>query len=1299
MAKTTYDDLLKDDNFLRDAYKALTGMGYNVSKKRGDILDSFLQKRRYFDVNIASTITQGDNIKDLSEENKLNLRNALDKTDELPPIFKKGSAPKWRAIRDYALAGVSDPTNLISIITGAFTLGTSTSVIFGAKEAAKQGIKNRLKAKANALVSKPVLKAMAVEGGISGAGGSTQNKLSQDVDMELGRREKGDYDISSIILQGTVEGVASPLAGGLLNLSGTAAAQGIKGLGKVTGVNDSQFVKNTQNFLEKWFMPAAGIDEISLRNIEIGDSAFRKVRQDAEDISEDIERIYKRDFPNQTQGDIDLINRAMQKDESLLDETKTAIDDLRNVSPDMADAITRFDELRKNVYKIVRDKDLKTSPKVQRIFRRSNKYTRDIYETYTQAAREPLQKFLARPENEELFENFVGFTLKDDNTKFGKIFGVRDTKTGKLKSFADPNSPDFDESKLNNVLMNEFKNLYTPSLRKKTKYGALKSKDVELPDVLKQIYGLNLNPAVRALQTISGIVEPVADLRIASGLGESLLRRNLAVYKPGRFDASEAAAELGVDEAVPLIASKSFKDQKREAISKAPFTIRGDIFDPELGNVYIPKELADKISAMTDRTGYLSKNEFLGPFAQAFAASQGYMKKGKTVYSPFAHVRNFLGAMQNVANSGNWTGIGKYTQGIRKLPKAEKEEFFNRMKMLGIEGTNVELNQILNRLSDLAEISEDNLKGFSGWSARNIVRVTSLGVSSAEKTKPGRAISRKLERLYTKTDDLGKMMAFLGERSKAQKMFDEMTDVQKNNFRQMYRDSFPDDIPVERVAKRQVTKKGQPTKTQTRFKKQFETNLDKFDSRMLDEFATEKALNVMPVYSRIPRILEKMRGIPVIGSFTAFPAENLRNKYNVLRLGAEEIRDGFALGNNSLIRTGANRLLSQGAVASAPVVAAYVYNEANGTDKVMPFIRKSFPEWARYHALQIRKRINKQGEDEYAVTDLSYNNPDQFVLDIIGPLMVSAANGEDVSENLDRLFKDVIIGTTEPFVDKSLALQYAEEALGFIRATDELTAANKLARMYKIAEPGLLKNLREIAGDVGAYQALDKFSGVIGSKATPGSFLQSRLEPLYYGEKRRYINDAASVAGYLSEVGLVGDNFLIPFTPASRETVFNPKKQLGFAVKTLMKNANSDFNISSSEIKKRLQDTEANFTLKGMLDLYKDSVEEQFAAQQGVHELIQELSNFKSLDEIKKILKSKDIKQASGLSDKEINNLAKGIFTPPKFDNTFFKELRKNYPEMSSKIPYISTQFIKLYNKYTDRKLINDLPEINIRSK
>ena len=57
--------------------------------------------------------------------------------------------------------------------------------------------------------------------------------------------------------------------------------------------------------------------------------------------------------------------------------------------------------------------------------------------------------------------------------------------------------------------------------------------------------------------------------------------------------------------------------------------------------------------------------------------------------------------------------------------------------------------------------------------------------------------------------------------------------------------------------------------------------------------AAQKTLNVIPVYDRIPKILEKMRDIPIIGAFTAFPAENLRNKYNILKLGAQELKDGF----------------------------------------------------------------------------------------------------------------------------------------------------------------------------------------------------------------------------------------------------------------------------------------------------------------------------------------------------------------------------------------------------------------------
>ena len=40
--KVTYESLLKDDDFLTDAYYSLKGMGYDVTDNRKDVLDKFL---------------------------------------------------------------------------------------------------------------------------------------------------------------------------------------------------------------------------------------------------------------------------------------------------------------------------------------------------------------------------------------------------------------------------------------------------------------------------------------------------------------------------------------------------------------------------------------------------------------------------------------------------------------------------------------------------------------------------------------------------------------------------------------------------------------------------------------------------------------------------------------------------------------------------------------------------------------------------------------------------------------------------------------------------------------------------------------------------------------------------------------------------------------------------------------------------------------------------------------------------------------------------------------------------------
>ena len=99
-----------------------------------------------------------------------------------------------------------------------------------------------------------------------------------------------------------------------------------------------------------------------------------------------------------------------------------------------------------------------------------------------------------------------------------------------------------------------------------------------------------------------------------------------------------------------------------------------------------------------------------------------------------------------------------------------------------------------------------------------------------------------------------------------------MTDQRRNELRKNYADSFGEEVVLSDASPKV---------------------LKAFDNKVLDEMAVEKVMNIVPIYSRIPKILEYMRGIPIIGSFTAFPAENMRNKYKLFELAGNEIREGY----------------------------------------------------------------------------------------------------------------------------------------------------------------------------------------------------------------------------------------------------------------------------------------------------------------------------------------------------------------------------------------------------------------------
>ncbi len=1274
--KVTYDSLLRDDKFLNDAWNSLQAQGINVSDNRKDILDRFLTNKRYFDTNIASTFVIGDNVKDMSEANKQSYANAVTKVEQLPSIGKAGAAPTSSLIKDYLVAGVTDPTNLISILAGAFTFGTGTAAVQAGKETAKAGVKKLLKAKVNALTKNQQRKALAktllAEGTIAGAGGGLQAYKSQDVDMAIGRRQQGDYDLGKIGQQALIEGIASPVAGIALAGIGKAGIKGVKGVGNIArntkaGEASAQYINRMKNYL----LPFGGVDEITQRNFEGSQAIFKTIKADTEKIIDDI-KINEDRFIKDDPIKRDLVNDAMEGNTAQLQK-------LQEEDAGMYNAVKSFVDLRKRVYEKVFKYTDPQSEKIQKIYHIDpDNYIKRIFARSQNRGTKMPFKFWRRYEaNDELMAELIGKIKVDKNLQVQ--FGIRDgvidpvTKkvesTGELKKTFNPlreGKIDIGEqnTRIERFAERRIYDTFYPK-KKETTLGALKKRK-DIDPILQKIWGVNYSPAVRAASTIGAITEPVSDVLVADQIGRSLRGRGIGVEAKSLAEAQTLRPD---EDLVPLVGAKGDTDVGIELK-------RSDVFNPELGQLFVPRNIAQKLRVLTD-TKPVFGSSFLGSL---FSGANGYLKKGVTVYNPFGHIRNALGVPQYVAASGNLQAIPKFAQKVL-TDKKDFQEFKLMADRLGVTATNVEIGQILGRLADARKIeTEDGVAGFLG---RRFLDFASGGMSSVERTGRGKKFSRAAERAYTGTDDVGKLMTLLSERGKAQDIWNNMTEFDRKLKRRLYADNFGKNLPdVSFLSKTQAKKV-----------------LNKFDDDLLMEEAAGKTLNIIPVYDRVPKILEKMRDIPVIGAFTAFPAENLRNKYQILKLGAEELREGFETGNKGLIRAGGRRLRQQIMMAAAPTVAAYTYNEVMGTDKVEPGIRKTQPEWAKYHALQIRpKGKDKEGNETYGVTDLSYNNPDQYVLDIITPLMMAAASGEDVVEKLDELLPYAVKKTYEPFLGLSMATELGLSFLNYAKADTEAGAVKALTDTYKLIEPGMYKLLRDIGGDAAVEDAFNILSSPLG-KGEFGTRIRNSLNPSYFG-------DTAKLSKSLTELGILptgGESPLAvamyPFRLGLKEQDYKPKKQIGFAVSNLMRNANGTLNAVSGDIKDRLSNpnNNKNIKLKNIMQDYNEAIEEQFAAQQGVFEMINDLKGFMSDAQIRKILQDKKIKSAGGFSNKEINNLMRGKFTVPVFNKQGLRDAAKNNPAISKYLNNIQDTFLALERAYEDSNLqTEELPDISI---
>ena len=1272
--KTTYDGLLKDTNFLSTAYLSLRAMGDNdVSEDPKDILDTFLTKRRYFDVNLGATVVQGNEIKDLDDAHKKFYSYALDKTKALPN-FGKGSAPLGDAMIDYGLAAISDPTNLISILAGIVTGGTGGVAIQAGKEALKQGVMATLKSqigrKALAQAGWNISKGLGAEGAVAGVGGGMQQKYSQEVDMSLGKRKEGEYDYAAIAKQGLLEGLITPVAGTAINVVGRKLVKPVV-KGSLTGVKkliqksvematkdgsqirskvDDQAIKDVTN----WFMNNLGAlssrDEVSSRLVERSSGEVRPIQEAVEKLSLRMDDRIKAKF-NNDEG-TKLINAAMEGQPGSLAKVKKIDPEMETILKDWRGFVEQAQETAMGASYL--------SNQVRGIYKpkKNTPYVRDIYERFEGVDRPDFNSFMLRPENKNIVDEVFEAVSKDK-----KGLGI---ETGLFNKAGKPKFKT-EEDKVG-MVSKLIKELYLPTTERSARGGALIKKK-NIPEVIKRIFGLNFNPAVRALETAKGVIDSSNRIRLGSSLADSLLSRKLAIKAENSVEASRLYAKqtgLPEQDMVPLVTKMQIKSTKA-VNERSPFIFKEKLIDPELTKIFVTKDQASILKELSEGfDGRLPKEmqfnkHLLSDVGDTFAGIQGYLKKGKTVYNPNAHARNALGAIQYTIGSGNFRGL---YDGIKLLANpARRREVSEAVGKLGLKGSQVDINQIMTRIGDLNKVNNKT--------ASNIItNIATLGVPRLEKTKIGRAVSKAAQTAYVATDDLGKIATFLRERKRAESIWNARSTEQKDLLRQKFSANF-----------------NEPMKG-----KKF--NAKDFDNKLLDEAAVQKTMNLLPVYSRIPKVLEKMRQFPVLGSFTAFPAENLRNKYHLFKIAGEEIQEGILTNNKQLIKAGKNRLLSQAIIASAPSVAAHTYNAIEGTSNVVPALREAGPPWSRNQALAVRKGDNKQDKDKYYYTDLSYNNPDQFGINFVMPFMVAAANGEDLSKNLAKTMIGIATKQAEAFLDPSMAseagIQLFEASMSLNKGDDDATAS-ALTKYYKIAEPGLVQMMREAGTD------LDIISDDI----------QRAMNPRYFDEKRKRFSDTGDVSDFLARLG---PNFnyntyhpdtglpvvLAPWSFASKEREFNPKKNFAFTTRTLLKNSDRDFQSGKQDISNMLTDSELAIDYKAIAKEYDEMLSEEFAATKQIADLVISYGRFMNPRELSRMMYND--KQATGslskqgirflMSNKYKTSSGKKLSQDKKLRERIRKSNRDNVDMQS-----LMKLFRDIESRYEAKSLSEDVPE------
>ena len=440
----------------------------------------------------------------------------------------------------------------------------------------------------------------------------------------------------------------------------------------------------------------------------------------------------------------------------------------------------------------------------------------------------------------------------------------------------------------------------------------------------------------------------------------------------------------------------------------------------DLSGVYAAPEVYSAITT-PGRLGQTVLNEAAALAVQA----KGLSQKMAIIPNPLSQVRNILGNIQMIGAQGllgrDLDFFDTFAMHAANMSNLDDEGMKSMTQLMGEMGLR-DSSLIAKTLKDLQEVGKDLT--VAGKVSRGAEKLTNL-VGNVGGVVP---LMQAFEKVYAESDSFFKVMGVLGERSRYGTAIGKTVDI--NNVPEAVKQSFLDAGLVSRLS-------AGP------------------DSKMtfLDMMSAQAVKETMPMYNRIGNLVRNLDRIPILGNFTSFAAENIRNSANTLSRGMKELgykvdldsAAGQALLNDpnigeegirnlerSIRGIGSQRLTSYLAVSTAlPYAATRASMIATGTtQEEMDAAESLNADYTKGHQLIV---LNNDHRGKMQFADQSYVAPFSFVTDPVRAALQAyqekgVLNKSEAEKIASAAFAG-LSGYAEPFGSESLFFERLRNAL------------------------------------------------------------------------------------------------------------------------------------------------------------------------------------------------------------------------------------------------------------------------------